>query len=223
MRTAAVYVSANVVGEMTGSERPDEIVLLGCHLDSWDLGTGAIDDGAGCAIVMAAAAHLRAWAGAPKRTLRVVLYANEEQGLWGANAYHAAHATTLDRHIIGAESDFGAGRIYRFSTRIKPEAFAIADQIMQVLAPLGIVRGDNRAGGGADLTPLRKAGMAVATLHQDGTDYFDYHHTANDTLDKIDPANLAQNVAAYLVFAFLTTSYQGDFGFDLEPPEAVSD
>ena len=209
------YTSHNVIGEISGDERSDEVVVIGCHLDSWDLGTGAIDDGAGCGITMAAAT-LIARSGLPlSRTLRVVLFANEEQGLVGAQAYREAHASELEQHIIGAESDFGAGRIYKFSSRVKPEALGLVDQITQVLAPLGIVRGNNDAFGGPDLIPMRASGMAVATLHQDGSDYFDYHHTANDTLDKIDPEALAQNVAAYAVFAFLTANAPGDFGFGL--------
>ncbi|MEM6935225.1 MAG: M28 family peptidase [Pseudomonadota bacterium] len=206
------YTSYNVIGDIVGSTRPEEYVLIGGHLDSWDLGTGAIDDGAGCAITMAAGALIGRLDAAPRRTIRVVLYANEEQGLHGARAYRQAHASEMSRHIIGAESDFGAGPIYRFSSRVKPSALGLIDQLSQVLAPLGIVRGDNNASGGPDLIPMRQAGMAVATLHQDGTDYFDYHHTANDTLDKVDPAHLAQNVAAYTVFAYLSAMAPGDFG-----------
>ena len=99
----------------------------------------------------------------------------------------------------------------------------VVDQMNQMLAPLGIHRGDNEAGGGPDLTPLRKAGMAVATLYQDGTDYFDYHHTANDTLDKVDRAALDQNVAAFAVFAYLAAQAPGDFGFGLGVEEAAGD
>lgn len=209
------YTSHNVIGEISGKERPDEIVVIGCHLDSWDLGTGAIDDGAGCGITMAAATLIARSDLSLSRTLRVVLFANEEQGLVGARAYREAHASELERHIIGAESDFGAGRIYKFSSRVKPEALGLVDQISQVLAPLGIVRGNNEAFGGPDLIPMRASGMAVATLHQDGSDYFDFHHTANDTLDKIDPEALAQNVAAWAVFAFMSANAPGDFGFGL--------
>ncbi|MFK7958002.1 MAG: M28 family peptidase [Lysobacterales bacterium] len=209
------YTSHNVIGDILGSEKPDEYVVIGGHLDSWDLGTGAIDDGAGCAITMAAASLIGSLDEAPKRTIRVILYANEEQGLYGARAYQQAHLTEMDRHIIGAESDFGAGPIYQFSSRVKPSALALVDQMSQVLAPLGIVRGNNNAGGGPDLVPMRRAGMAVATLHQDGTDYFDYHHTANDTLDKVNPEHLSQNVAAYTVFAYLAAQAPGDFGFRL--------
>jgi len=207
--------SYNVIGDIVGTERPEEYIVIGGHLDSWDLGTGAVDDGAGCAITMAAATLIKQSGLKPKRTIRVVLYANEEQGLYGARAYHEAHKAEMKRHIIGAESDFGAGRVYRFSSRVKPGALGAIDQINQVLAPLGISRGDNNAGGGPDLIPMRAAGMAVATLHQDGTDYFDLHHTANDTLDKVDPEALKQNIAAYAVFAYLSAQHPGDFGFDL--------
>ncbi|MEM9301395.1 MAG: M28 family peptidase [Pseudomonadota bacterium] len=219
---AGEYTSHNVIGEIRGSERPEEIVLIGCHLDSWDLGMGVLDDGAGCAVTMAAAKLIREHAGAPSRTIRVVLFANEEQGLWGARAYRDAHLDDLDHHIIGAESDFGAGRIYRFSTRFAPEAFGLADQFARALAPLGIVRGDNNAFGGADISPMRAAGMAVATLHQDGTHYFDYHHTSNDTLDKVDRENLAQNVAAWTVFTWLAAQAPGDFGKGLGEAAAAN-
>ena len=216
------YTSQNVIGEFTGAEVPDEVVVIGGHLDSWDLGTGAIDDGAGVAITMAAAEAISRYVKRPRRTIRVVLWANEEQGLYGARAYQEANWDDSRSHIIGAESDFGAGRIWRFSTRVKPEALAMIDQMQQVLAPLGIERGNNKARGGPDLLPLMGAGMAVATLHQDGTDYFDYHHTANDTLDKIDPEALSQNVAAYAVFAWMAAQAPDDFGFDLGQERASS-
>ncbi len=209
--------SHNVIGDLLGAERPDQYVVIGCHLDSWDLGTGAIDDGAGCAITMAAAALIARLPARPRRTIRVILWANEEFGLIGAKAYFEAHRHELAGHVIGAESDFGAGRVYAFSTRVKPSALGVVDQISQILGPLGIARGDNSAGGGPDLVPWRQAGMALATLHQDGTDYFDYHHTANDTLDKVDPAALTQNVAAWAAFTYLAAQAPDDFGFDLEP------
>jgi hypothetical protein len=211
------YTSHNVIGDILGREKPDEFVIIGCHLDSWDLGTGAIDDGSGCAITMAAANLIGQLPQRPRRTVRVVLFANEEQGLWGGAAYQEAHQSEMMQHIVGSESDFGAGRIYRFSSRVKPEALGVVDQLSQLLAPLGITRGDNKARGGPDLLAMKKAGMAVFSLYQDGTDYFDYHHTANDTLDKVDPDALTQNTAAYAVFSWLSAEMQGDFGFDLEP------
>ncbi len=191
-------ISHNVIGEITGSERPDEIVLIGAHLDSWDQGTGALDDGAGVGLVMATAALLKK-EGQPKRTIRVVLYGNEEGGLVGARAYAARHAKELSKHVLASESDFGAGRIWRFETRFGASALPFAKQIQQQLAPLGIEAGGNDAFGGPDVSVLKALGVPVVTLEQDGTDYFDYHHTPNDTLDKVDPAALEQNLQAWLI------------------------
>ena len=207
------YTSYNVIGEITGTKYPNEIVLLGAHLDSWDLGTGAIDDGAGVAIVMTAAKRIRELVGNPKRTIRVVLFANEEQGLEGAKAYAKRHAKELSKHIVGVESDFGAGKIYKISTKFKPEALPVAQQIHSVLAPFGVAWGNNKATGGPDLIPARNMGLSVVNLYQDGIDYFDYHHTPNDTLDKIDPDSLSQNVGVYVAFAYLMANLEGDVGF----------
>ena len=209
----AEYTSYNVIGEVTGTKYPDEVVLLGAHLDSWDLGTGAVDDGAGVGIVMAAADVIKEHGPRPLRTVRVVLFANEEQGLYGGKAYAKEHKAVLQKHIVGAESDFGAGMIYKFSTKFKDEALPLADQIQSVLGPLGVAKGHNVATGGPDLIHSRMEGMAVVNLSQDGTDYFDYHHTPNDTLDKIDPESLTQNVAVYTAFAYLMASVEGDVGF----------
>jgi len=214
------YTSYNVIGEITGSEKPNEVILLGAHLDSWDLGTGAIDDGAGVAITIAAAHQIKEMAKPPKRTIRVVLFANEEQGLFGGEQYAKAHKDELKNHLVGAESDFGAGKIWKFSTKFKQSSLPIAKQIHSVLEPLGIEMGNNKAGGGPDIMHSKKAGMAVVTLSQDGTDYFDYHHTSNDTLDKIVPQNLSQNVAAYAAFSWLMSEVEGDVGFF--PPEVTN-
>lgn len=210
------YTSYNVIGELTGSERPEEYVIIGGHLDSWDLGTGALDDGAGVAITTAAAELIARLPKRPKRSIRVILWANEEQGLIGARAYAHAHRNELSNIITGAESDFGAGKIWRIDSRVKPEALAVAKQIAKVMEPLGIKYGNNRAGGGPDLIPLRQLGVSVFSLRQDGTDYFDYHHTPDDTLDKVDKEALDQNTAAYVVFAYLAAQVDGDFGQNVE-------
>jgi len=189
--------SHNVIGEITGSERPDEIVLIGAHLDSWDTGTGALDDGAGVGLVLAAAHQIKQQ-GRPKRTIRVVLYGNEEGGLVGARAYAAKHANELKNHVLASESDFGAGRIWQFSTRFGPKAQTEGTALAKQLAPLGITQGGNDAFGGPDVSVLTPLGVPVLSLEQDGTDYFDYHHTPNDTLDKIDPAALLQNEQAWV-------------------------
>lgn len=193
--------SGNVIAEIRGRERPEEIVLLAAHLDSWDLGQGAIDDGAGVAIITAAAKLIRDLPRRPSRTIRILLAGAEENGVHGGAAYAAAHAE--DNHIVAAESDFGAGRIWRFRTRFTDEALPYGRAIHRELASLGIVLGDNAAGGGADIGALRQAGVPVVDLSQDGWNYFDYHHTADDTLDKIDPEILRQNVAAWAIFAYL--------------------
>ncbi len=210
------YTSQNVIGDMLGTERADEYIVIGCHLDAWDLGTGAIDDASGCGITMSAAKLIREHLGPLKRTIRVVLWANEEYGLSGAKAYHQAHKDQLSKHILGGESDFGAGIIYAFGTRVAASALPIVMKMAELLKPLGIEYSNNKSSSGADLIPLRAAGMAVFGLKQDGTKYFDYHHTANDTLDKIDRVELAQNVAAWIVVTAMAAQTEHDFGFALK-------
>jgi hypothetical protein len=207
--------SFNVIGEVTGRDRRlrEDVVVISGHLDSWDLGTGAIDDGAGVAITMAAG-HLIAQlpkAQRPARTIRVIAFANEEQGLYGGKVYAAASKPAIARHQIVAESDFGAGRIYGFNTSAAPQAQAAIARIVEVLKPLGI-EAMKKGGPGPDVGPIAAEGAVWAWLGQDGTDYFDYHHTPDDTLDKIDPAALAQNTAAYAVFAYLSAAADGSFG-----------
>lgn len=207
------YTGANVIGEITGAKYPDEVVVIGGHLDSWDLGTGAIDDGAGVAIAMAAGKLIGDLPARPDRTIRVIAFANEEMGLWGGRAYAEQHADEVARHMLGSESDFGAGRIWRMGASVKPEARAAIAQIAQVLEPLGVAYDASRPGGGGpDFSPLHAKGMAALSLTQDGTRYFDWHHTANDTLDKIDAEELAQNVAVYVSFAYMAAQAEGDFG-----------
>ncbi len=211
--TRGEYTSQNVIGEITGREKPDEVVTIGGHLDSWDLGTGAIDDGAGVALTMAAGKLIGDLKTPPRRTIRVIAYANEEQGLFGGRAYAEAHAAEVAGHQIGAESDFGAGRVYAFRSSAPVYAQAAAKRIGEALQPLGIeYLTDGKGGPGPDVGPMAERGMAWAQLAQDGTDYFDYHHTANDTLDKIDPKALDQNAVAYAVFAYLAAEAEGDFG-----------
>lgn len=209
------YTSANVIGEITGAEKPDEVVVIGGHLDSWDLGTGAIDDASGCAITMAAASLIKKAGINPQRTIRVVLWANEEYGLHGANAYAKAHKGEMQKHIIGAESDFGAAPVYAFASQVAEKSLGAVAQMAELLAPIGVAYVGNKSQSGADISPLKKAGMATMGLYQDGSDYFDWHHTADDTMDKIIPEEIAQNVAAWVVFVSLAAHYSGDFGFNL--------
>ena len=209
--------SANVIGEITGSRKPREVVLIGGHLDSWDPGTGAIDDAAGIGITMAAAKLIADLPKHPARTIRVVAFANEERGLYGGKAYAAAHEGEIARHAIAAESDFGAGRIYGFDAHVAPDAQPAMRQIAAVLAPLGIESLPGKGDPESDIGPATENGVAWAWLGHDGSDYFDLHHTADDTLDKIDPKVLAQNVAAYAVFAYLAAQADGNFGSAPKP------
>jgi len=204
--------SHNVIGEITGRELPEEVVLIGAHLDSWDLGTGAVDDGAGIGITMAAGHLIGQLERAPRRSIRVVAFANEEQGLYGGKAYAAKYAGDLRKHQLAAESDFGAGRIYAFNTGAPAHARAATEQIAAALAPLGIEYAPDKGSAGPDISPFAAQGLTWAWLGQDGMDYFDLHHNADDTFDKIDPQALAQNVAAYTVFAYLAAEADGNFG-----------
>jgi len=186
--------SGNVIAEVPGRDRAAPPVLVGCHLDSWDLGTGAVDDGAGCAIVAAAAKRIMD-AGQPLRPIRIVWFGAEEVGLLGAEAYRAAHGK--EPHYALAESDFGAGRIWKVDSKLGPARREEAQALANALKPLGIVPGSLDLAGGPDISAMIADGQPGVSLRQDGTDYFDLHHTPDDTLDKVDPAALRQNVAAW--------------------------
>lgn len=201
--------SGNVIAEIPGRERSGEIVLLAAHLDSWDSGQGAVDDGAGVAIITAAARLIRDLPQRPRRTIRILLAGSEENGVHGGAAYASAHAS--ENHVVALESDFGAGRVWRFDTRFAENAMPHARAFQRALAPLGVGPGDNEAGGGADIGALRQAGVPVVDLAQDGSDYFDLHHTPNDTLNMIDPAALRQNVAAWATFVYLAADHDWTF------------
>ena len=207
------YTGANVIGEIAGRGKPDEYCVMGGHLDSWDPGTGAIDDAAGIAIAVGAAHAIRSLPERPKRSLRVVAFANEEAGLFGGKAYAAAHAKEIAHAVLGSESDLGADRIWKITATVKPSARDAIGEIAKAIQPLGVEYDASAAGqGGSDLSAVHAVGMAAVSLHQDATRYFDWHHTANDTLDKIDPAQLSQNVAVYAVVAYLAAQADGDFG-----------
>ena len=210
-RQQIVATSHNVIAEITGTDLAHEVVLLGAHLDSWDIGQGAQDDGAGVGIVAATMGHLLRQGAKPRRTIRAVLFANEENGFDGANAYAARYETTV--HQFVSESDFGAGRVWRMRSRVRAEALPAIEAMGQVLAPLGIVSAGNAGQAGPDAGVLsRKNHWPMMDLTQDGTNYFDIHHTENDTLEKIDPATLPQNVAAWSVVAWLAAQTSLKFG-----------
>lgn len=197
----------NVVGEIKG--RTDEIIVIGGHLDSWDLGTGAVDDGAGVAITAAAAKLVGDLKGRPRRTIRVVFWGAEEVGLLGARAYAQTHQPEIARHVLAAESDFGAGRVWRLSTRFADPAAAAP--FRAALAPLGVTPGRNGEASAPDIIPLVAAGVPALSLDQDGSDYFDLHHTADDTLDKVSVTDLRQNVAAWAAMLYVASETGIDF------------
>jgi carboxypeptidase Q len=204
--------SANVVGEIVGRERPDEVVVIGAHLDSWDVGQGAHDDGAGCVTMMQAITVLRQLRLAPRRTIRVVLFTNEENGLRGATSYAKEHADELPKTVFAVEADSGGFAPMGFSVETKPEVservVARIASIASLLAPINATL--VRAGyGGADLSPLVPAGVPTAGLMVDSRTYFDIHHTEADTLDKVDPAAVADMVAAMAVMAYVVADMPG--------------
>lgn len=193
-RSLGTTMSGNVVGEIVGRDPSLPPVLVACHIDSWWNGTGAIDDGAGCGIVAAAAKHV-SLTGQPLRTIRVLMAGAEETGLWGSEAYSAAH---IDEPIaVGLESDFGADRIWRFESNFRDSNRPLHDRLAKAIARFGVADSAIVATGGADINIARDQKTAIIDLQQDGTRYFDLHHTANDTLDKVDPVQLRQNVAVW--------------------------
>ncbi len=200
--------SGNVIAEVPGTDAAAGLVVVGGHIDSWDLGTGALDDAAGVAITTAAAKRILDSGRKPRRTIRLVWWGAEEVGIFGGGAYFEAHKT--EPHALASESDFGAGRIWRFDVRLPDAAKSLADRLGVALAPLGITKSGDVASGGADVGQLIGSGVPAIDLQQDGTHYFDYHHTADDTLDKIDPVQLQQNVDAWSMMLNLVANAPED-------------
>ncbi|MCJ2186162.1 M28 family peptidase [Novosphingobium beihaiensis] len=189
--------SGNVVAELPGRDPSLPIVLAACHLDSWDLGTGAIDDASGCGIITAAALAAQK-GGKPLRTIRVLWSGNEEMGMGDGGGAHYAEVHGKEPHAVAMESDFGADRVWQVKNNFAPADKALADKIDAALWPMGIVPHRGPVEGGADVSAIiRQQNLAVVDLGQDGTHYFDLHHTPDDTLDKVDPAALQQNVDAW--------------------------
>ena len=209
--------SQNVIGDIVGRTRPNEIIVLGSHMDSWDLGTGAIDDAAGGAITLGAAKAVADSGRRPARTIRVVLYGAEEVDQPnnvgnGGGAYLRSIGDAVETHIIAGESDFGADRVYALGLPAGAQGSDFARAASQVLYPIGVLASqDPEMYGGADIGPLAMAGVPVFRLAQDGTRYFDLHHTADDTLNQIDPAQLNQNVAAWAGLLWLIADSDVDF------------
>lgn len=203
--------SGNVIGDIVGSEKPEEIVLISGHLDSWDLGTGAIDDGAGIGISAGAAQVLIESGLKPKRTVRVVAFGAEEVGLLGGFAYAKQHkGDSLNNHVLATESDFGATPPYEVLSGVGSGRAVIED----MAKALGLPMSDRGTNGGPDIGPMSREGVPTMRFQQDGTDYFDLHHTPDDTFDKINADDMAKNTAAFATMIWMAseadTNFRGD-------------
>lgn len=195
--------SHNVLADLKGREKPDEVVIVSGHLDSWDLGTGAIDDGAGVVASMAALEVLHRLHLKPRRTVRMIAWMNEENGSRGATTYAESVKDQLAKHVAAIESDAGAGRPYGIAATVTPESLSLLAPAIAALRPIGatgLERRDDEAG--ADIGKLQAGGVPGFAPLVDTRHYFDYHHTAADTLDKVDPDNLRRQVATLAVLAY---------------------
>jgi hypothetical protein len=199
--------SYNVIADLKGSEHPEQVVIVSGHLDSWDLGTGAIDDGAGVVVAMQVAHLVRQLGLRPKRTIRVIAWMNEENGSMGGRTYAEDHKTDFGNHIAALESDLGAGHPVGFSAHVNAKALGMLQALSSVLqaSGAGIIRQSQNAEG-ADVSPLDLAGVPTLAPIQDNRTYFNYHHTAADTFDKIIPRELAENAAVMAVLAYAIAS-----------------
>ncbi len=195
-------VSYNVIGDLKGSEHPEQVVIVSGHLDSWDLGTGAIDDAAGVAVAMQTANLVRQLGLKPRRTIRVIAWMNEENGSRGGKTYAAEHKNEIANHFAAIETDLGAGHPSGIYIAAQPAVKAMLAPVAKVLASSGAPLLEMRDEIGADIDPLRKLGVPNFSPIQDSRFYFNYHHTAADTLDKIDPHELAENAAINAVLAY---------------------
>jgi carboxypeptidase Q len=193
----------NVVADLRGSEHPEQVVVASGHLDSWDLGTGAIDDGAGVAVAMETAQLLQTLHLRPKRTIRVIAWVDEESGGRGRQAYSAAHSAEFANHVAAIESDLGADHPLGFNVKMSAQAMEALKPVQKILESFGanLIKVVPFSPG-ADISSMSQAGVPALGIMQDGRTYFNYHHTAADTLDKIDPAELRENAAAMAVMGY---------------------
>src|SRR5688500_3459668 len=207
-RTLPMARSRNVIAEIRGSERPDEIIVLGGHIDSWDVGQGAMDDAGGCVAAWEALRLIKQSGVRPKRTIRVVLWTNEEFGLGGAFAYRDAHRAELDKHILAMESDNGVFKPSGIVFAGTPEGLGVMREVSRLLRTAGA---DSIVAGGPepDVWPLNQLGVPAASINVDPTRYFWYHHTMADTIDKLDPRELALCTAVMAVVVNTVANMEG--------------
>ena len=201
-RTLPDVPSRNVIGEIVGSDKPEEVVVIGGHIDSWDVGRGAMDDAGGVIVAWEAVRLMHKLGMRPRRTVRVVGWTNEENGLRGGTGYRDAHRAEIDKHVLAIESDGGVFAPRGFGFTGSDSAFAVMSQVAALLKRIGA--GElTRGGGGADIGPIMALGVPGMGLQVDGTRYFWYHHTDADTVDKLDPGEVAKCVAAMAVMAYV--------------------
>lgn len=200
--------SRNVVAEIVGSEKPDEIVVMGGHIDSWDVGQGAMDDGGGCVAAWEALRLIKKLGLRPRRTIRVVMWTNEENGLRGGNAYRDAHRAEVDKHVLAMESDNGVFDVRGFGITAGEGAMTMAADIGSLFSSFGATE-VTAGGGGADIGPIAALGVPTISPTVDGTKYFWYHHSNADTMDKLDPREMAENVALLSVLAYVAADMPG--------------
>lgn len=210
--------SRNIVAEIRGRELPDEVVVIGGHIDSWDVAPGAMDDAGGCVAAWEAVRLMKALGLRPRRTVRVVLWTNEENGVRGGNAYRDAHRAELPNHVLAIESDEGVFAPRGFGFTGTDGAYGVLQQIGRLLAP---IQADSvtRGGGGADIGPIMALGVPGMGLEVDGSRYFWYHHTAADTPDKLDPRDVSKSVAAIAVMAYVAAEMPERIPFGTAPQQ----
>jgi carboxypeptidase Q len=194
--------SRNVVAEIRGREKPDEVVVLGGHIDSWDVGNGAMDDAGGCVAAWQAVLLMKKLGLKPRRTVRVVMWTNEENGLRGGNAYRDAHRAELDKHVLAIETDAGVFKPLGYGVTASDSAFAILQQVGKLLDRIG-AGAIQKGGGGADIGPIMALGVPGIGLNVQGDRYFWFHHSNADTVDKLDPHEMNLATAALAIMAYV--------------------
>lgn len=201
-RMADSSMSRNIIAEIKGSEHPDEVVVLGGHIDSWDVGTGAMDDGGGCLVSWEALRLIKNLGLKPRRTIRVVLWTNEENGLRGGRVYADSVSGETEKHVLAIESDSGVFEPQGFGFSGTEKAYAQLEPIIDLMEPIGVST-LFKGGGGADISPLIRKGVPGMGLIVDGSRYFWYHHTNADTIDKLDLTEMQKCTAAMAIMAFV--------------------
>jgi carboxypeptidase Q len=206
--THADIESANVIGEVRGSEQPEQVVLVGGHFDSWDAATGASDDGVGCVVTWEAARLIKSLGLRPRRTIRVVLFTNEENGLRGAMAYRDLHTADAARHVLALESDTGVFEPMRLGFSGNERARAVMADVVGLLGGIGFPP-LGPGGGGADIGPIAQLGQVpTMALHGDPMRYFQIHHTPADTPERIDPREAAKAATGIAVVAWIAADME---------------